>query len=289
MKDNFLIVTKNEILKSSKAIEDILSRKKLYKSLSLFYSSLDDIFIPPTILLLEFNPDFTREVISRWKLPLMIRMDYEVLPQNKTLGGIPIYNYKNIKSVSNFLFKENCYPVLHTHIDRFQDLYSVGILLNKNDYNCLFEIVGEGFDASDLRLGSSLPHETIEFNLLEEAIVNRNIISDKEYEKDRIGRQNKIYRFKKYIDFVNKNGYLLSSLERFNESNDISSKENYVIPKTYKPISRSQLKTLSNIAFMVKTKILPKLPVSEFYVASFSLTLKTSWVLWDIYGSWYKR
>lgn len=259
---------------------------KLYKTLSLLLSSRAKVTIPPTALLLDYHKEYIDELVALWGLPLMIRMDFQVLPSKKTLGGIPLYNIEIIESVSEFLFRENCMPLFHPHLDRFEDFYSCGVLLNNKDFNCTIEIVGKGFDASDLRLGSSNPHEIININLFDDTINERFIIPKEKYNKSKLERIKKANKYLRYIEFVNNGGLLLSSLNKFKVTSKSANKN---IPESYTAIPSYILKELSNIIFKIRLDVLESLPKSDVYIASFSYLPNRGWFLWDIYGSWYSR
>lgn len=286
MGNKFIVFHDSSKKTNNKIASGSLKNKKLFKTLSLLLSSRAQIKVLPTALLLDYNNKYIDELITLWGLPLMIRMDFQVLPSKKLLGGIPLYNIEIIESVSEFIFRENCMPLFHPHLDRFEDLYSCGVVLNNKDFKCTIEIVGKGFDASDLRLGSSNPHEIININLFDGTVNERFIIPKGEYNKSKLERTKKINKYLNYIEFVNNGGLLLSSLNKFKVTSKPANKN---IPESYTAIPSYILKELANIIFKIRLDVLEPLPKSDVYIASFSYLPNRGWVLWDIYGSWYSR
>src|SRR4051794_40376486 len=78
----------------------LIRRYGLLKGLSLFESRRAGLSVPSTLLFMDGKADIPCGVIARWKLPLMVRMDYGVLSLPKPLGGIPLSSMDAIVSVS---------------------------------------------------------------------------------------------------------------------------------------------------------------------------------------------
>ena len=286
--NKFILASKARLLEGSSIDPASLHKQGLYKFLSLLEAARSGVKTPPTLLLLEWNEKAVKSVIDSWSLPLMIRLDYTVLPKNKNLGGIPLHTYQSVRSVCKSLISQNCYPMLHPHLDRFNNKYSVGILMAPGKADSLIEVVGEGFDASDIRLGSSLFHEIIKVDILRDLILESMSISKDDYRKERTFRITKINKLKQYIDYANTNGTLLPSLDVFKLSEKMPKGE-ISIPSEYNPIPKTYLSDLTRIAFTIWDKVLSTLPQSKEFVASLSFLEKTGWILWDIYGHWYAR
>lgn len=267
-----------------------LTRENLLKTLSLLLASRASVSIPPTVLMFGSNETALKDIVNKWKLPLMIRMDYKSFPENKTMGGIPLNSYDTINKVCTFLFKENCYPILQIYLDRFADEYSVGVLFEPGKSEYTVEVVGVGFDASDLRLGYTEFHESFKMNVFEdEKLEPWTVISKSDYEKGRQSRIQKVIWLKKYIKYANKKGILLPSLEIPDEIYSDEEKYEVSIPEEYQILPISYLKDLNKIITILCTKVIKKLPPSKKFVASLSYTQKRGWVLWDVYGQWYNR
>lgn len=289
MINNFFLVDEEKIYSDEVSIQRLLIAKNLYKSLSLHSAWHMGINIPETAVFLNRNSNFINQLINKWNLPLMIRMDYRSLSQGKTLGGIPLHSIKSINSISSFLFERNFCPLFHPYINRFEDVYSAGILVNRDDFIAQFEFVGKGFDASDLRLGSSNSHETISYNLKEDIVISHIIISDNEYTTERNRRAQKVQKLKTYIEYANQKGILLPNLDNLIEKSNYEENIDNIIPEHYLPISKEIFEKLCISALLMKVKLLIQLPYSKYYSISLSYVPKYGWLLWDVYGEWYNR
>ena len=287
MLNKFYLIDNGRIENSIGNIANILRKEELYKALSIFYTLQAGLIAPNTAILLNMDIRVVKMLIDMWGLPLMIRLDYQSLKSKKPIGGIPLKSLSTIVSVSDFLHKGSFIPILHPNLDRMDDIYSAGILLNLNDDLVHFEFVGKGFDASDLRLGFSTPHEHFDYDLAENKILKRSIISESEYDIERYRRQNKLHNLNKYVEYVNQRGSLLDNLDRFDSKDEdlIPS----ILPYEYTPIPKRIFDDLTLIAMLIKNKVIVELPISDHYIISLSYMKKYGWVLWDIYGSWFNR
>jgi len=190
-------VDENEVIADADISVDSLSRKHLYKTLSLLCASRARIHTLPTLLLLEPKYELIEKAGELWGWPIMIRMDYSVFPKQKPLGGIPVYTFEAAKKVSDFLFSINCFPLFHKHADRFEDEYSVGVLIEPKSHMVHAEVVGKGFDAGDLRLGKSRPHEVFSLDMQERRIRQEGSVDVDSYKTDAAKRKTyacKLYR-----------------------------------------------------------------------------------------------
>ncbi len=289
MKAEFFIIRGGKIESEPTLDSRNLRENGVFKTLSLLEAARAGLSIPPTVLLFDRTYALMRDVVSRWSLPMMIRMDYRVFPKLKPLGGIPICSLAAVESVSEFLFSEHLYPVLHPHIDRFTDVFSAGILLTRASSEVQIEIVGRGFDASDLRLGTAIPHESFAYDIHDDSISNRRQIPPEYYLQERTARAKRVVQFQRYVDYANHEGRLLSSVEQFSASPREIAKAAKAIPERFTPLGRREIQSLAGFALGLKLDVLPKLPSSESFVASFSLVPERGWLLWDVYGHWYKR
>jgi len=269
--------------------EDDLFDRKLFKILSLLRAHRALVDIPPTLLLADKRMDTVSEFANKHGLPLMIRMDYANLSERKAQGGIPIHSLAVIEKVIDFLFGAQYYPLLHPHLDRFKDLYSAGVMLNSTSKHGYFEIVGQGFDAADLRLGKAIPHESFECELTLGNIRNRRFISREMYDREKIERKKRTAQYQHYIEYANKYGRLKANLDTFDTSQGTKRREEPDMPDEYRPLSTNYMQQLIQIASRVRYMVLDGLPPSESHIASFSMLPGRGWILWDIYGQWYKR
>lgn len=288
-KKKYILIEKSSIKRNYKLQEKYLSEEKLLKTLSILSSAHNFINVPSTLLLLEKCNNILTDVMSRWGMPLMIRLDYKTLPMKKPLGGIPLYSKEMIIKVCDFLFKEKCCPMLQPNIERLDDEYSVGVLIKPYDSEFLIEVVGEGFDASDLRSGASNPHEIIKCDFSMNSLVKKDIISKNEYDEARKNRIDKIIRLEKYTNHANKEGELLSSLNYFKTKLPNILEYEMKIPKRYKELPEEYLKKLKTIISNIQKNVANTLPFSSEFIASLSYIKQRGWILWDIYSQWYSR
>jgi hypothetical protein len=148
------------------------------------------------------------------------------------------------------------------------------------------ELVGKGFDAGDLRLGRATPQETLVVDLTRETLIKRVRIAQNAYEQERRTRSEMIRKLKAYTEFANKSGRLLASLSAFAVA---STQTEPTIPHRYTALTREQIHELIRLTRILQSSVIPKLPPSDVYVASLSRIRDKRWVVWDVYGSWYKR
>ena len=286
--DGLIIVKKDKVQMNENIDRDFLSSNKFYKMLSLVEAYRDNIKVPPTLLIVEQNNEAIQQIVDFWKLPLMLRIEYKTRGDRKFLGGIPIFKENSIYELISFLRSKGYYTILHPNINRFEDIYSVGILLEQKKSYVYIEVVGEGFDASDLRLGQTIPHEYLKINMLDFSVEERHIIPQELYYKERQKRIEKIKKLLSYIEFVNKNNKLLYSLEDLLSDIEIQEPP-VVIPTTYNPLPRWLINSLVEICSNLYFNTIKRLPRSETFAASLTNTKKDGWILWDIYGGWYAR
>jgi hypothetical protein len=283
----FLVASSTTALRAGARTADFLRDRRLFKTLSLHEARGADVPVPPTLLLVEPRLDILRAFVDTHDGAVMVRMDYSKLTGPKPLGGIALFTQSARKRVSAYLFARSLSPLFHPNLDRFRDQYSAGILLNTRTTEGRVEIVGPGFDASDLRLGASVPHESLSVDMATASVLGRSIISESSYALERRARILTAKRFRAYTEFVNHNGRLLSSLDRL--ARTAQSVEAPHIPLGYSPMPDTILSRLLDIGARIRWKVLDRLPRSEEFVASLSFIPKRGWLLWDVYGAWYHR
>jgi hypothetical protein len=216
-------------------------------------------------------------------------MDYSSLAGKKFLGGIPALSVEALESLCGFLLRNAFFPLLHPHYDRFEDMYSVGILFNTSSDMAHLEVVGRGFDASDLRLGTAVPHESMEIDYLENRISERRRITSALYREERMRRIERVLQYRQYILFANESGRLITSLKDLDPPQLTVTQGSVGIPEIYEPIPSHLIRELREMISVMKYFVIPKLPLANDYSASFSYVPHKGWLLWDIYGSWYNR
>jgi hypothetical protein len=289
MPPKLIVASAADVWEDDKIPTNMLDRGGMYKMLSLVEAHRAGLPIPPSALLLEMDTKRLDYLLSRWRLPLMVRMDFKSLPSQKPLGGILLYSRKSLRAVAKFIFDQKCCPMFHPRFDRFKNVYSAGILIHPNRFDVRIEIVGNGFDASDLRLGNITPHESFVLDLLSHSISDRWMISEEEYVRAKESRVEKVKRLQKYIRFVNEKHVLLPSLDAFAGDRHDKTEEEAFIADSYCPLPPRLLRSLQEIAWLAQTDVVKKLPESDTFVASLSYFEDQGWMLWDIYGQWYKR
>jgi hypothetical protein len=288
-KEKVVVASETESWATAQAnLPDLLRSKHLYKGLSLVLAGIAGINIPPSLLLLSLATEHINVFAKTYGLPLMIRVDYPRRPRPKPIGGIPIYALDTVLRVSRDVLQNGLMPLFHPHLDRFEDLFSVGVLINPESNEVEVETVGKGFDAGDLRLGKVRPHETFRMDLATAEIEGQRIISDESYRGERSERMSYVHRLKHYIGFVNTSATLLADLDQFGTDppGTDAAKE---IPVHYHQMPEHLRRELSTLASKIKSGVIDKLPKSRIYVASLSYLIPEGWVLWDIYGDWYWR
>lgn len=92
-----------------------------------------------------------------------------------------------------------------------------------------------------------------------------------------------------YTDHFNRTGILLSSLDAVDPAPVRAVSRVVTVPKEYVPTPDDLVLSLLDESRALHSRVLPGLPSSESFVASFSYLAGTGWVLWDVYGQWYRR
>lgn len=268
---------------------ELLNSRRLYKSLSLALARREGVKVPPSLLLLAIRRDLIETFAEEFDFPLMIRVDYEKRPEAKPLGGVPLYSMETVERACRNLLDRGCLPLLHPHLDRFKDLFSCGALLSRDSNEAEVEVVGKGFDAGDLRLGTATPHETFVVDIPDSAIRRHQVIADEAYQRQRDIRHRTARKLRAYTDFANKSGRLLSDLGGFGHEVSESADLEPLIPPRYQMMPHEVLRELLGVVRKVKSGVLDGLPHSKVYVASMSYLPNEGWLLWDVYGDWYFR
>lgn len=288
MTSRFTAATESSLWsQDDRSLTHLLRSEHLYKSLSLLLSIRIGVKAPASLLLLASRRDLLSEFADEWGLPLMIRMDYRRRPTSKPIGGVPLHKLSTAYRVSEDLLDRGYCPLFHQNLNRFEDVYSAGILLKSTGRIAECEVVGEGFDAGDLRLGKAVPHETIAWDLASGNRLEHRTIADDLYERDRVVRARTIRRLTRYIDTVNKLGRLPKDFTELNDDRDLTVDPR--LPVHYQPLPDQLWRELQIAVGRLHKDVIPNLPASTVYAASLSYMKREGWVLWDIYGGWYNR
>ena len=283
-----ILAESGEIVGGAESVS-ALHRLSLYKTLSLLLARGAGLPVPATVLLLDNSQRAFDSAVGILGLPVLLRMDYQNLRGQKLLGGISIESIEPLQLACRCLWENGFFPLLQASIERDGDLYSIGILIDDSSDNTLAEIVGRGFDASDLRLGAAMPHEVISFSSRTGEVLTRSRIASNEYLLSRERRARARASLRKYNEFMNTKGLLLPSLESLKVSDNEVEKQLGAVPETYTPIDRDFTDYAADVVRRVRRSVAPYLPKSRALVVSMSLTQEHGWILWDIYGEWYRR
>lgn len=263
--------------------------QRCYKTLSLRLAASSGIAVPRSVLLLKNSADALEWVWRNWDTPLIMRVDYSALPRNKVLGGIAISSSETLRRLSDWLFRQSYYPLVHSFLDRFRNIHSAGALIARDSVEASIEVVGTGFDASDLRLGTCPPHEAFEVDLCTGHTFAHRQPSAQQYAASREGRIQSIARLQAYTRFVNAEGYLLSDLHDVEVSDEDKVSATALVPTKYAVLPESYRRALVQSCKRLRDDVIPILPRSATYAASFSYFEEFGWILWDVYGEWYVR
>ncbi len=90
-----------------------------------------------------------------------LRFQY-IKPNSNPIRGGSLVTL-DVESLSKYISEEYILWFM-TPLDRLKNKYAINIGYNKHSEQIIYEIVGQGFDASDLNRGDINPHQTIYFN-----------------------------------------------------------------------------------------------------------------------------
>lgn len=285
---NVRVVTAAGVL-SSREAETALGERSLYKALSLFLGDTAGLNVLPTLVLIEKNAKAAGDFLAENGSPVMMRYDYTRLPRKKYLGGIPLRGKRIIGKVCRFFHNERLFPMLHRNVDRSRNRYNVGALVREGEDEVLIEVVGKGFDASDLRHGRSIPHETFCYDLSRGRISQHETIRQDSYDRAVPKRLNYLDSLLRYFDIINESGEVMAKGDIESLDPGPVRANRLDIPDSYEPLPPDDRAALLRGIRVACDGVLPFLPRSSNYTLSFSLIDDCGWVFWDIYGAWYAR
>ena len=215
---------------------------------------------------------------------LLIRHDKRDEKPSYPKGGYIVDKDELCSEIDRYI-KMNRIVLLLEPADPLNDLYSVNAYFNKNKENIILEIVGPGFDASDLQRGNISPHEIYEINKYDlydisnkYNFLRKKIVGEKEYKRSVEVRLRKIWKFLvkrsliedeeystyKAVDYLVKNNFYL-----FLNNMD-----------TYKPIS---IKYLNIVAEYLKRVPIEFFKGQDEFVLSMSFLYPSNRIVfWDI-------
>lgn len=129
---------------------------------------------------------------------LLLRTDRRPELSNSPRGGY-LVGRSDLDATLSHLMVDGRIPYLLEPIDPQDDLYSINAAVWAGDRVVNYEIVGPGFDASDLKRGDLSPHEAMSVDLWADAdapgaITDHTIVSPSAYERSRRLRLEKVGR-----------------------------------------------------------------------------------------------
>jgi len=151
-----------------------------------------------------------------WK-SVVIRSD----KQDETGIDIPVGGYlvdvANLDAqVKRFFMKGRIIMLLEPR-NRYMNKYGVNVLYDSSSPNSLYlEVVGLGFDVSDINRGDITPHEHIELSMTstDQLVLSRSAVSQTEYDKSVFYRLAKIGKLNMPENFIAKSENDLADLGR---------------------------------------------------------------------------
>lgn len=205
------------------------------------YSDIRELDCPVlNSLVIQDKSDITQDSVGLIKSILKndrCTVRFQSINPNKSFisGGnsmkITYENLMNIWSTNHILW-------ILEPTDRFSNLYGINIQYNRSKERITYEIVGEGFDVSDLNRGDIDPHQTIEINPEH----NRGLYNNIWYQS-KVNIMNDL-QYKKTIDIrIKKVKPLLKDREK-----------EFVIPQKFVPLQLSQLERLDKYSQLIFEK-----------------------------------
>jgi hypothetical protein len=169
------------------------------------------------IAVLQWNPTAMTEILrfadSLNATGLLVRTDRSIeVPPYPRAGYV--VDLADLPSVLEQIARSGRTAFLLEPLSKYRDRYSVGAAAWTLDGPVHYDIVGPGFDASDLNRGDVSPHETFEVPLLAPGaaanIVSHTVVRQERYEASRRDRIAKIARELK-VDDSQVFGYLTAT------------------------------------------------------------------------------
>lgn len=152
------------------------------------------------IILTTFDAETRNNVIQFSKViksqEFLLRHDRKPEVPNAPRGGY-IVSIKELEKELSLFFKQRRIVVLLEPVSPYDDIYSCNVLFDRAQNCATIEIVGPGFDVSDLNRGDISPHEIIEFNfnsLTTESFKKIYTVDNRSYKKSVKLRLQKIGR-----------------------------------------------------------------------------------------------
>jgi len=141
-----------------------------------------------TIVVTRWTDEDAKEMVSYIALrgwpQVMVRSDQNPETPNSPRGG-RLFELNTLSSVVANILSAGRIAILMEPANKYDNLYGVNVLLESHTGQALLEIVGPGFDATDLNRGDISPHESICLHIKDDVVTchvaQRSTISHDEY------------------------------------------------------------------------------------------------------------
>jgi len=234
------------ILSGEKAYYDqaenlrILRERKLYKIYSLLLIQKAGMRTAPTFVILDKKPNNLKKILSQWEFPLLLRFDFaSARNSDLVIGGALIQTPQAVERIAIDILQRGFTPFFCVSPDRHNNLYSASVVMARHSNEIMIELVGEGFDAGDLKRGVISPHETLSYDTASDEISGKRIIQEADYQTSRLERTRRVAQISAYSDFVNKEGHTLANFDNLTSSDEEIQKALEVIPEHYRPCGKT--------------------------------------------------
>ena len=264
--------------------------ENFWKAKSIAY--LDKFGLPTlsAIAVTDWNHEIKQNLLEichnkNWN-SVVIRTDKEKeTGQNIPRGGylVDMDNLEN--EIQKHLQNGRIVMVLEPR-NKFQNLYGINIQYDNSD-TLYFEVVGSGFDVSNLNRGDTIPHERFTVNLHGEKleISNHNIISQLEYEKS------VNYCYKQIGESVLEKNREYTEEEKIEAAKNYLKKHDYTLlenSKNYQPLPNDDIKKIRN-SISKLPHLMSKMGLdTDNFVVSTTIFDSGELVFWDIVFPKYK-
>ena len=180
-------------LSDSKRLQALDYFSGCYKTLSIIYLRMLDLPVLKGVAVVRWDEYVRQEVLglfNTWGLSsVLVRTDKKAETGRYMRGGY-VTGIGELDKEVNTILGAGRIVILLEPKSPYQDLYSLNAMFWPEEEDILLEVVGPGFDASDLNRGDITPHETIYLprqkypskRVLSEKDIKRTVVKPKGYE-----------------------------------------------------------------------------------------------------------
>lgn len=227
----------------------------------------------------------------------MLRSDCSRNVSKKPPGGF-LYSEKEIPDLVRRVLQDDRTPFLLEPVSRFDDLYSGNVLFDSDSEVLLWEVVGPGFDLSDINRGEIEPHETFLTykgenvqdwkNLSPLDVPNHTIIPRNKYHRSWESRMIKIAKIAE--NKLNANNKLLNVKEPIKRAESFLQRTGHTLlleaKKGYVPLGYNNLCHVYSLLADLPHKItnLGIASPNKFSVA-FGILISRGLIFWDYFSA----